>query len=157
MELPLNCQHTSFQSSHFFGPQYGPLASGHVVDSAVRGAQKCLREQTAKQKGLSLVTCTSLLGAQTWGGLPRDLLNACLLPLCFQGRLRRPRATGKPLPPSGLAPCRPPLLTVKHDRWPGGACRRTSKPGPVCSSRESLFLFQGTQKTFPESFPPLAA
>ena len=108
-------------------------------------------------EGLSLITCTSLLGTQTWGGLHRDLLNSCLLRLCFQERLRCPWAMGKPLPPSGLAPCRPPLLTMKHDRWPSWACRRTSEPGPVCSSRESLFLFPGTQKTFPDSSPPLAA
>lgn len=157
MELPLNFQHTSSQSSHFFSPQWGPLASGCVVDGVVHCARKCLREQTAKQKGLSLITCASLLGTQTWGGLHRDLLNSCLLQLCFQERLRLPWAMGKPLPPSGLAPCRPPLLTMKHDRWPSWACRRTSEPGPVCSSRESLFLFPGTQKTFPDSSPPLAA
>lgn len=52
---------------------------------------------------------------------------------------------------------RPPLRGVKHNRWPSRACKHTSEPAPGCSNHELLFLFQGSQKTLPDSFPPIAA
>ena len=69
------------------------MASGCVVDSVVHCARKCLREQTAKQKGLSLITCTSLLGTLRRPAQgPAELLPA---PIMFSGEAALPVGHGE--------------------------------------------------------------
>lgn len=147
----LNFQRTSFQTSHLHHLSSPPGLVAALVQCALHWV--CLRDQTVQQCGQSFLTCAFLLGTPLQLVLDRGSLDCCsdsvfkeaassLLSMVDwpQGDLSLPQVP---------APSRPPLLTVKHERWPRQACRHTSEQPPFCSSHELPFLFQGAQKPFP--------
>lgn len=149
LELPLNFQHTSFQSSHFFSLIRGPLASGCVMDSVVC----CVGSASQRNRLPSRRACLSSPASPCWAPRPEEACTGTHAELLlsdesFQG-LRRFWAMGK-IPFASLRPgsLQASLSLMKHDRWPSWACRHTRARSCVWALVNCSF-FSWAQNTFP--------